>query len=91
MVLVFISTAHRDGYDVSSRFKSLSVLGEVLVGAPEPDFLFGIIPGDNNSADLCNSKVASLETPISLTTAITEFPFCNNVKTRGCSAICIFF
>ena len=54
MVLVFNSIAVIDGYDVTSRFKSLSVLDEVFLDAPEPDFLFGIIPGGNNAADLFN-------------------------------------
>ena len=51
MVLVFKVIS---GYNVTSRFKSLSVLGEVMLGAPELDILFGIIPGDNNAADLLN-------------------------------------
>ena len=55
-----------DGYDGTSCFKSLSVFVKVLLGAPEPNFLFGIIPGGNDAADLFNSKNASLETPISL-------------------------
>ena len=58
---------------------------------PDPDFLFGVIQGGNNAADLFNQKIASVETSISLATAITESTFCNSVKTRECSAICIFF
>ena len=54
MVLVFNSTTAINGYDVTLRFKSSSVLGEVFLGAPEPDFLFGIIPGRNNASDLFN-------------------------------------
>ena len=54
MVLVFISTKVIDGYDVVSRFKSISVLGEVFLGAPDSDFLFDIIPGGSNAADLFN-------------------------------------
>ena len=80
-----------DGYDGTSCFKSLFVLGEIVLGASEHDFLFNIIPRGNNVADLFNRKNTSLETPISLATAITESPFCNNVKTQTFSAICIFF
>ena len=55
MVLVFFNlTKVIDRYDVISHFKSLSVLGEVFVGAPKPDFLFDIIPGGNNTTDLFN-------------------------------------
>ena len=50
----FNSTALIDGNNVTSRFKRLSVLGEVVLGAPELDILFGIIPGGNNAADLFN-------------------------------------
>ena len=89
--LFFNSNAVIDGYDVNSCFKSFSVFGEVFLGAPEPDFLFGIIQDGNNAADLFNWKIASLETPMSLATALIESSFCNIVKTRQCSAICIFF
>ena len=41
-------------YDNTLSFKSLSVLGEVFFGAPEPDFLFGTVPGGNDSADRFN-------------------------------------
>ena len=50
MVLVFYSTEVIDGHDGTSCFKSLYVLGEVL-GVPEHDFPFGIIPAGNNPAD----------------------------------------
>ena len=50
----FASTAVIDGYDATSRITSSSVLGEVSVGAPEPDFLFGIIPGGNIAAHQFN-------------------------------------
>ena len=54
MVSFFNSTAIIDGYDAASPFKSLSVLGEVFLGVPKPNFLFGIIPGGNNAASLFN-------------------------------------
>ena len=43
MVLVYNSTAVISGYDGISCFKSLSVFGEVFLGAPEHNFFFGII------------------------------------------------
>ena len=33
-------------------FKSLTLLGEVFLGAPKPDFLFSTIPGGNDAANL---------------------------------------
>ena len=56
----FNSTAAIDGYDGTSCFKSLSVLGEVFLGAPEHDFLFGTIPGGNNAADFLIEKMPLL-------------------------------
>ena len=38
----------------SKTSKSLFFLAKVFLGAPEPDFLFGTIPGGNNVAYLFN-------------------------------------
>ena len=48
----FNSTADINGYDNTSCFKSLSVLGEVFFRAPETDFRFSTIPGNNDAAHL---------------------------------------
>ena len=53
-VLDFNSMSVIGGYDDTSRFKSLSVLGEVFLGVPKPDFLLGTIPGGDNAAVFFN-------------------------------------
>lgn len=39
-----------DGLDITFRFKIMSVLRELLRGAPEPFFLGGVAPGGKEEA-----------------------------------------
>lgn len=60
--LFFNSSAVIDGLYVPERLKSFSVVGVAFLGAPESDFLLGIIPCGNMVVDHFNWYIVSLET-----------------------------